>query len=111
MVHTERYLSAAFERLAFETARGAGAVAGVVLEGHLATVCGNHSVAIAKKKPTIGDFNDALKSANIIDQATWRFIQHLGDIRNACDHNGQDPAKGSVDDLVAGVRKISKTVF
>jgi hypothetical protein len=30
--------------------RGAGAVAGVVLEGHLATVCSNHSVTITKKK-------------------------------------------------------------
>ena len=91
--------------------RGAGAVAGVVLEGHLATVCSNHSVTITKKKPTIADFNDALKSANVIDQATWRFIQHLGDIRNACDHKGKDPTKDAVDDLITGVRKISKTVF
>jgi hypothetical protein len=91
--------------------RGAGAVAGAVLEGHLATVCSNHSVTTTKKKPTIADFNDALKSANAIDQATWRFIQHLGDIRNACDHKGKDPTKEAVDDLIAGVRKISKTVF
>jgi hypothetical protein len=91
--------------------RGSGAVGGVVLEGHLATVCSNHSVTITKKKPTIADFDDALKSANIIDQATWRFIQHLGDIRNACDHKGKDPTKEAVDDLIAGVRKISKTVF
>jgi hypothetical protein len=91
--------------------RGAGAVAGVVLEGHLATVTGNHSVTIGKKKPTIADFNDALKTSNIIDQPTWRFIQHLGDIRNACDHKGKDPTKEAVDDLIAGVRKISKTVF
>lgn len=91
--------------------RGAGAVAGVVLEGHLATVCANHSVAIAKKRPTIADFNDALKTANVIDQATWRFVQHLGDIRNACDHKGKDPSKDDVDGLIAGVRKLSKTVF
>ncbi|WP_210189617.1 hypothetical protein [Bradyrhizobium brasilense] len=92
-------------------ARGAGAVAGVVLEGHLATVCSNHSVSIAKKRPTIADFNDALKAANVIDQATWRYIQHLGDIRNACDHKGKDPTKEAVDDLINGVRKLSKTVF
>ncbi len=92
-------------------ARGAGAVAGVVLEGHLATVCANHSVVIAKKKPTLFDFYEALKTADVIDQQTWRFIQHLADIRNACDHKGKDPTKESVNDLIEGVRKISKTVF
>jgi hypothetical protein len=93
-------------------ARGAGAIAGVVLEGHLATVCTNHSVAIAKKKPTLADFYQVLKDANVIDQQTWRFIQHLGDIRNACDHKGtKEPTKQDVTDLIAGVRKISKTVF
>ncbi|HET9615854.1 MAG TPA: hypothetical protein VFP74_01690, partial [Pseudolabrys sp.] len=92
-------------------ARGAGAIAGVVLEGHLAAVCKNHSVAISKKKPTLSDFYEALKKANVIDQQTWRFIQHLGDIRNSCDHKGKDPTKESVDDLIAGVRKISKTTF
>jgi hypothetical protein len=91
--------------------RGAGAIAGVVLEGHLATVCVNHSISIAKKKPTLSDFYEALKAANVIDQQTWRFIQHLGDIRNACDHKGKDPTKESVDDLIQGVRKISKTTF
>jgi hypothetical protein len=92
-------------------ARGAGAVADVVLEGHLATVCNNHSIKISKKKSTIADFNDALKSANVIDQATWRLIQHLGDVRNACDHKGKDPTKEAVDDLIADVRKLSKTIF
>ena len=92
--------------------RGGGAVAGVVLEGHLATVCANHSVSITKKKPTLSDFYDQLKSASVIDQQTWRFIQHLADIRNMCDHNGsKDPTKESVNDLIEGVRKISKTVF
>jgi uncharacterized protein YfiM (DUF2279 family) len=92
-------------------ARGAGAIAGVVLEGHLAAVCTNHAIAISKKKPTLSDFYEALKSANVIDQATWHFIQHLGDVRNACDQKGKDPTKEAVDDLISGVRKISKTVF
>jgi hypothetical protein len=92
--------------------RGAGAIAGVVLEGHLATVCANHSISISKKKPTLLDFYEALKAADIIDQQTWRFIQHLGDIRNACDHKGKkDPTADTVSDLIDGVRKISKTVF
>lgn len=104
-------LDAAVELNKHGFARGAGAVAGVVLEGHLATVCKNHSVSITKKKPTLSDYYEALRSANVIDQQTWRFIQHLGDIRNSCDHKGKDPTKDSVDDLIAGVRKISKTTF
>ena len=104
-------LDAAAELNKHGFARGAGAIAGVVLEGHLAAVCNNHSVQISKKKPTLSDYYEALKSANVIDQSTWRFIQHLGDVRNACDHKGKDPTKESVDDLIAGVRKISKTTF
>jgi hypothetical protein len=92
--------------------RGGGAIAGVVLEGHLATVCKNHAVKITKSKPTLADFNDSLKSANVIDQTTWRFIQHLGDIRNNCDHKKSvDPKKEEVHDLIEGVKKIAKTVF
>jgi len=41
--------------------RGAGAIAGVVLEKHLSEVCSNHKVTIRKKNRTISDFNDALK--------------------------------------------------
>jgi hypothetical protein len=41
----------------------------------------------------------------------WHFIQHLGDVRNACDQKGKDPIKEAVDDLISGVRKISNTVF
>jgi hypothetical protein len=91
--------------------RGAGAIAGVVLEGHLETVCNNHSIKITKKKPTLSDVYEVLKAKNIVDQKTWRFVQHLGDIRNACDHKGDEPSRETVSDLIEGVRKISKTVF
>ncbi|HUT02984.1 MAG TPA: hypothetical protein VM163_03745, partial [bacterium] len=37
--------------------RGAGAVAGVVLERHLGHVCGKHNLKTRKKAPTINDFN------------------------------------------------------
>jgi hypothetical protein len=81
--------------------RGAGAIAGVVLEGHLATVCANHAIVVGKKKPTLSDFYEALKSNDIIDQQTWRFIQHLADVRNACDHRGKkEPTKDDVLDLI-----------
>jgi hypothetical protein len=91
--------------------RGAGAVAGVVLEAHLSTICDTH-----KKKPaknaTISTLNDLLKKDEVIDTPTWRFIQHLGDLRNKCDHKtDEDPTKDQVKELIEGVRKITKTVF
>jgi hypothetical protein len=92
--------------------RGAGALAGVALEGHLATVCSRHGITIKKKDPAISDLNDALKSASVIETATWRFVQHLGDLRNKCDHKKTaEPTKVEVTELIAGVRKITKTVL
>jgi hypothetical protein len=46
--------------------RGAGAIAGVVLEGHLVTVAEQHKLA-AGKNPAIGDLNDLLKKNDVID--------------------------------------------
>jgi hypothetical protein len=92
--------------------RGAGAVAGVVLEKHLALVCNKHNLKPIKKDPTINDLNQLLKDKDMIDTPTWRFIQHLGDLRNLCDHNKQrEPSKEEVSDLIAGVQKITKTLF
>lgn len=92
--------------------RGAGAIAGVVIEKHLGQVCSNHNIRVSKKNPGIADFNDILKNNDVVDVATWRFIQHLADIRNLCDHNkDREPNKDEVEDLIAGVRKIIKTLF
>jgi hypothetical protein len=92
--------------------RAAGAVAGVVLERHLAEVCDSHKVAIRKKNPGIADFNDALKAAGVIEVPQWRNIQLLGDIRNLCDHNKtKEPSKEQVGELIDGCAKILKTVF
>jgi hypothetical protein len=92
--------------------RAAGALAGVVLEKHLLQVCSDRKLQIAKKNPTIGDFNEALKSNGVIDVPQWRFIQHLGDIRNLCDHGRTpEPTADQVADLLAGAKKITKTVY
>lgn len=92
--------------------RAAGAIAGVVLEAHLGQVCRDRSIKVQKKNPTISSFNDALKSANVIDVPQWRFIQHLGDIRNLCDHAKiPEPTSEQIDDLIEGVRKAVKTIF
>ena len=103
----------AAEHLAkYKFVRAAGAVAGVVLERHLAQVSGNHGITTAKKNPTIADFNEALKAGGVIDLPQWRFIQHLADIRNLCDHGRiPEPTAEQVDDLVAGVKKTIKTLY
>ena len=92
--------------------RAAGAVAGVVMEKHLAQVCENHQIAIRKKNPAIADFNDRLKTEGVIDLPQWRFNQHLADIRNRCVHNkDKEPSKDEVTGLVDGVKKLAKTLF
>ena len=103
----------AAEQLAkYKYIRAAGAVAGVVLERHLSQVCSDHSLKITKKNPTISDFNELLKQNDIIEIPQWRFIQHLGDIRNLCDHSKvDDPTFEQVSDLISGVKKITKTVY
>jgi hypothetical protein len=92
--------------------RAAGALAGVVLEGHLAQVLKDHAITLAKKNPTISDFNEALKADGTIDVPQWRFVQHLADIRNLCDHSRTpEPTAEQVADLLAGAKKVIKTIF
>ena len=92
--------------------RGAGAIAGVVLEKHLAQVCENHDIGIKKKDPSINDLNQLLKDNNVIEMADWRFIQRLGDLRNLCDHSkDREPKKEEIEELINGVDKITKTLF
>lgn len=92
--------------------RAAGAIVGVVIEKHLAQICINHSVMVSKKHPAISDFNDLLKNNSVIDVPQWRFIQHLGDLRNLCDHNkNKEPGATEIEDLIPGTEKITKTLF
>ena len=92
--------------------RAAGAMAGVVIEKHLAQVCSNHNIVVTKKHPTISDLNDALKGGSVIEVPQWRFIQHLGDLRNLCDHNkDKEPVDTDIEDLISGTEKIVKTIF
>ncbi len=91
--------------------RAAGAIAGVVLEKHLQQVCDDHHVKVTKKNPTIGDLNELLKAASVIDVPQWRHITLLGDIRNICDHNKQrEPSEQQVADLIDGTDKVLKTI-
>lgn len=92
--------------------RAAGALAGVVLERHLSQVCADRKLPTGKKNPTIADFNETLKAGGAIDLPQWRFIQHLADIRNLCDHSRTpEPTADQVADLLAGAKKVTKTVY
>jgi hypothetical protein len=91
--------------------RATGTIAGVILEKHLAQVCDNHGIKVPKKNPTIGDFNELLKNADVIDTPRWRANQHLADIHNLCGHNkGKEPTEEQIQDLVDGVAKVLKTM-
>ncbi len=105
-------LEAAMELAKQKFLRAAGAVAGVVLERHLLQVCDNHGTKAGKKAPGIADLNDALKKGGVLDVPQWRFVQHLADIRNLCDHDKKvEPTADQVNDLIAGVTKVTKTIF
>jgi hypothetical protein len=91
--------------------RAAGTVAGVVLEEHLATVRTQHQISMPRNA-SISKLNDLLKERDVIDVPTWRFVQRLGDLRNLCDHKRTpDPAVEDIDELVAGVKKVTKTLY
>ena len=92
--------------------RAAGAICGVVIEKHLSEVCTQHQIKVTKKNPGINDYNELLKSNNVIDISVWRNIQRLADIRNMCDHHkGAEPTKDNIEELIAGTDKIIKTVY
>jgi hypothetical protein len=92
--------------------RAAGAVCGVVIEKHLRQVALSHNISILKKCPTINDYNDLLKNNNVIDIATFRRIQLMGDIRNECDHNkNNEPKKESIEELIDLTNKLIKNVY
>ena len=91
--------------------RAAGAVAGVLLERHLAEMSARRGVSVRKKHPTIGDWNDKLKDAGVFDVPQWRWIQRLADLRNLCVHErGREPTKDEVDELIRGTEKATKTL-
>jgi len=92
--------------------RASGAVAGVVLDKHLKELCIKYEIRFKKRKPMIGDYNDALLKAERIENTTFRRIQHFADLRALCVHDkDREPTKEEIDELIRGVDAIVKTVF
>lgn len=98
--------------LAKASFRAAGALVGVVIEGHLQKVASSHGKSISKKNPTIADLNDLLKAASIVDTPEWRKISYLADLRNICAHKKDtEPTKEQVEELIQGAEWLTKNVF
>lgn len=92
--------------------RAAGALVGVVIEGHLQKVAASKGVKVLKKHPTIADLNDPLKAASVIDTPTWRKISFLADLRNLCSHKKDaEPTREQVEELIQGAEWLTKNVF
>ena len=92
--------------------RGAGAIAGTVLESHLRQICENHKIKPTFKNPTINKLNELLKKKEVIDVSQFRKIQYLGDLRNLCTHDKKNqPTKEKVTDLIDGTESIIKIIF
>lgn len=92
--------------------RAAGTVASVVFERHLLQICQNHDIKLPKKKPTIGDLNELLKGAGVIEIAPFRTNQFLDELCGRCVlSKAEEPTAEQVLDLIDGVAKILKTVL
>ncbi|SEN48554.1 hypothetical protein SAMN04487857_11864 [Pseudomonas sp. ok272] len=99
-------------QLAKISPRAAGALMGVVIEGHLQKVANAHAIKIAKKHPTIADLNEPLKAAGVIDIAVWRKISFLADLRNLCSHKKDvEPTKEQAEELIQGAEWLTKNIF
>ena len=84
------------KQLAKVSLRAAGALMGVVVEGHLQKVALNRGIKISKKNPTIADLNEPLKTAGVIDTAS-----HKKDVA---------PTKEQVEELIQGAEWLTKNV-
>jgi hypothetical protein len=91
--------------------RAAGCIAGVVLERRLVGLASAHGAVMTKKLSTLDDYNSALKGMRVYDQATWRRIQHLTDLRNRCAHAlADEPTRQDAKDIVEGVEAVLRAL-
>jgi len=92
--------------------RAAGVVAGVVLEGHLKTICLKNTIKLSKRKPTLSDYYQELYKAKVIGNSERTRLEHLSSLRNLCAHKGdREPNKQDVLDLIEGTQKVMAVVI
>ena len=91
--------------------RSAGIIAGVVLEKHLHQVTLNHNLS-TRKKPSINNLNQLLRTADVLEHDMWLRIQLLGKLRNLCAHDvdQKEPSQEDIADLIRGVEKVIHSV-
>ena len=69
-------------------------------------------MAVSKKDPGISYLNDLLKSKDVTDVPQWRAIQYLATcVICATTPKGQEPTHEQIAELIAGVTKVTKTLF
>jgi hypothetical protein len=91
--------------------RAAGALAGVLLEIHLAKVATKYRVTIAPTSSGLATLNTALKRGGMYDAAVWRFIDSLGALGHACVYApAYEPTVDDLIELLHGVQLIRKRV-
>jgi hypothetical protein len=91
--------------------RAAGALAGVLLEIHLAHVAAKYRVAMGSTSPDITTLNAALKRGGMYNGEVWRFIQRLGALRDVCvDASRRDPTVDELTTFIHGVQTVRQRV-
>ena len=91
--------------------RAAGALAGVVLELHLAKIATKYGVNIRHTSPDLTTLNAALKRGGMYDAELWRFIQCLGVLGHACvSASAPEPPVDETTEFLHGVQLIRRTV-
>ncbi|MDD5617322.1 MAG: HEPN domain-containing protein [Candidatus Methanoperedens sp.] len=89
--------------------RAAGAIAGVVLERYLKTLCEVNQITIGENDTIEPLATKIYKSEKIpeFDITLFKSIQHLASIRNKCDHPKEEPKQHEVRELLDKVKKIT----
>ncbi len=89
--------------------RAAGAIAGVVLERYLKTLCDINLIPISEKDTIEPLATKLYKSDKVPDfeKTIFKSIQHLASIRNKCTHPKEEVKQHEIRELLDKVKKIT----
>lgn len=104
-------LDAAKELLEHTFLRGAGALAGVVLQKHLVLVAESHDVDLGNCQRSVSDVADALKQDGILDLSSWRELQRLVTVISLCEECNEEVLRHEdIEKLIFGVGKLTDSL-